>query len=216
MPYSYDLWQRKDSDESGCPQGASSSTTTRATITMIFRKGPTIPLPESFYMYKDLKMLFGDETPSVRLFKAKLCKLSEEEQTFYHKAALEAAFFDWESLPPRYRDFITRLFSHQKQKTLDYLLRSTVMGSLRFDPIDPELLQQVFSLVEGKQENGYEPSYPELAFAFLLAFKVDYSVKYFTRLLRENKLLEDDFWYLLERVKHGNEPGRQHGDGDVK
>lgn len=163
-------------------------------------------------MYEDLKKLFGDETPSVSLFKRKLKKLCKEEQAFYRKAALSAAFFEWESLTPRYQEFITRLFKHKWQKTLDYLLQSTVMGSLRFQPIDPELLQQVITLVEGKQENGYKPSYPELAFAFLLAFKVDYSVKYFTRLLRENKLLEDDFWYLVERVRHGNEPGRLSDD----
>ena len=176
-----------------------------------FREGQTFSLPGSI-MYEDLKKLFGDETPSAKLFKTKLRKLSEEEQTFYRKAALEAAFFDWENLPPRYQYFITSLFKHKWQKTLDYLLHSTVMGSPRFQPVDPELLQQVVTLVEGKQENGYSPSYPKLAFAFLLAFKVDYSVKYFTKRLRENKLLEDDFWYLVERVRHGNEPGRLSDD----
>lgn len=86
------------------------------------------------------------------------------------------------------------------------------MGSLRFDPLEPELLQQMITLLEGKQENGYIPSFPHLAFVFLLAFEVDYSVKYFTKLLRMNKLLEDDFIYLLERVRHDNENGRFHND----
>lgn len=174
---------------------------------MLSGRDKLFPLPESI-MYDDLKKLFGEETPSVKLFKSKLNQLSEEEQTFYRKAALSAAFFDWETLPPRYQDFITRLFTHRWQKTLDYLLRSTVMGSLRFEPLDPELLQQVFALVEGKQANGDMPSFPHLAFAFLMAFKVDYSVKYFTKLLRKNKLLEEDFWYIYGRVGHGNEPGR--------
>lgn len=164
-------------------------------------------------MYEDLKKLFGaDETPSASLFITKLKRLSKEEQTFYHEAALRAAFFDWDTLPPRYKLFITRLFTHEWKKTLDYLLLHTVMGTLRFDPLDPELLQQVVTLVEGKQENGYMPSFPHLAFSFLLAFKVDYSVKYFTKLLRENKLLEEDFWYLLKRVRHGDEPGRLSDD----
>lgn len=163
-------------------------------------------------MYDDLKKLFGEETPSVALFKTKLDELSEEEQIFYRKAALSAAFFDWENLPPRYQYFITCLFSHRWQKTLDYLLHSTVMGSLRFEPLDPELLQQVVTLVEGKQANGDMPSFPHLAFTFLLAFKVDYSVKYFAKLLRKNKLLEEDFWYLYNRVSHGNEPGRTKED----
>lgn len=86
------------------------------------------------------------------------------------------------------------------------------MGSLRFDPLEPELLQQILTLLEGKQENGYIPSFPHLTFVFLLGFEVDYSVKYFTKLLRMNKLLEDDFMYLLERVRHDNENGRLRND----
>lgn len=163
-------------------------------------------------MYSELKELFGEETPSVKLFKAKLKELSEDKQTFYYEAALRAAFFDWGNLPSRYQYFISCLFAHNWQKTLNYLLHSTVMGSLRFDPLEPELLQQILTLLEGKQENGYIPSFPHLAFVFLLGFEVDYSVKYFTKLLRMNKLLEDDFMYLLERVRHDNENGRLRND----
>lgn len=158
-------------------------------------------------MYKELKELFGTDTPSVRLFKIKLKELSKEEQTFYHQAALRAAFFDWEKMPDRYRLFITHLFMHKWQITLDYLLHSTVMGSLRYESLDPKLLQQVVTLLEDKKEDGSMPSFPHLAFVFMLAFKEDYSVKYFSKQLRDNKLLEEDFLYLLDRVKHGNEPG---------
>lgn len=163
-------------------------------------------------MYKELKELFGTDTPSVRLFKIKLKKLSKEEQTFYHRAALQAAFFDWEIMSDRYRLFISHLFSHNWQKTLDYLLHSTVMGSLRFELLDPELFQQVVTLLEGKQEDGYTPSFPHLAFVFMLAFKEDYSVKYFSKQLRENKLLKEDFCYLLERAKLGNDPQQPSDD----
>lgn len=157
-------------------------------------------------MYEELKKLFGTDTPSVRLFKIKLKEFSEEEQTFYHQAALHAVFFDWRIMSDRYRLFVTHLFTHNWQMTLDYLLHSTVMGSLRFELLDPKLLQQVITLLEGKQEDGYTPSFPHLAFVFMLAFKEDYSVKYFSKQLRENKLLEEDFWHLLERIRHGNEP----------
>lgn len=163
-------------------------------------------------MYTDLKKLFGADTPSVRQFKAKLAKLSDEEQSFYRKAALEAAFFDWGIMPPRYQEFMTDLFTHDWQKTLNYLLHSTVMGSLRFELLDPELLQQVVTLLEGKQEDGYMPSFPHLAFVFMLAFRVDCSIEVFRKLLRTNRLLEEDFWYLYERTRHGNEPGKLEHD----
>lgn len=162
-------------------------------------------------MYKDLKNLFGEDTPTVRLFVSKLKNLSEEEQHFYYRAALSAAFFDWVNLPKRYQLFITHLFAHDRQKTLDYLLRSTVLGTLRFESLDPTLLRQVISLLEGKQENGDMPSFPKLGFSFLLAFHVDYSLKYFSALLRESKLQEDDYWHLLERVRHDNERGKLPG-----
>lgn len=138
--------------------------------------------------------------------------MSVEEQAFYRRAALEAAFFDWERLPPRYRSFITHLFKTNRQKTLDYFLHHTVLGSLRFDLKDPVLFQQILSLLEADKENNNMPSLPELSFAFLLAFKSDYCVKYFCKLLRENKLPEEDFWHLLERVKHNNEPKKQPND----
>lgn len=163
-------------------------------------------------MYTDLKKLFGAGTPSVRQFKAKLAKFSDEEQSFYRKAALEAAFFDWGNMPPRYQEFMTDLFTHDRQKTLNYLLHSTVMGSLRFELLDSELLQQVVTLLEGKQEDGYMPSFPHLAFVFMLAFRVDCSIEVFRKLLRTNTLLEEDFWFLCERIRHGNEPGKLEHD----
>lgn len=155
--------------------------------------------------------MFGASTPSVRQFKAKLATFSDEKQVFYRRAALETAFFDWENMPPRYQEFITDLFTHQWQKTLDYLLHSTVLGALRFEPLEPELLQQVVTLLEGKQENGYMPSFPHLAFVFMLAFRVDYSVDVFRKRLRTNSLLSEDFVYMLELLRHGNEPGQTEG-----
>lgn len=163
-------------------------------------------------MYKNLKELFGTESPTVRLFKAKLEKLSEEEQTFYRRAAVSAAFLDWENLPARYQYFLTCLFARDWQKTLDFLLHSTVMGSLRFEPIEPETLQQVVTFVEGRRDDGYIPSYMHLAFVYMLAFKTNCSLKYFSKLLRVNKLEVDDFWYLLEQIRIDNEPGHVRKD----
>lgn len=171
-------------------------------------RGQTIPYFRQVIMYREIKDLFGKDTPSVKQFKVRLAKLSDEEQSYYHRAALEAAFFDWENMPSRYREFMTDLFTHNWQKTLKYLLHSTVMGSLRFELLDPELLQQVVTLLEGKQEDGYMPSFPHLAFVFMLAFRVDCSIEVYRKRLRTNTLLEEDFWYMLERVRHGNDPGR--------
>lgn len=83
---------------------------------MLTGRGQTIPASGKYFMYEDLKKLFGTKTPSAKQFKAKLKMLSEEEQCFYRKAALEAAFLDWENMPPRYQEFMTDLFIHRWQK----------------------------------------------------------------------------------------------------
>ena len=99
------------------------------TLVCAFRQGETIPLSESI-MYTKLKELFGRKTPSVKMFKLLLENLPEPEQELYKKAAVDTAFCDWENTPPRYQLFLTDLFQHQWQKSLDYLLHKTVIGSL--------------------------------------------------------------------------------------
>ena len=106
-------------------------------------------------MYTKLKELFGTKTPSVRMFKSLLGNLPESEQLIYKKAAVDTAFCDWENTPERYRLFLGDLFQHHWQKTLDYLLNKTVFGLLGYDLQQPELLRKVFSLLEGKKENGF-------------------------------------------------------------
>lgn len=92
-------------------------------------------------MYNDMKILFGKEVPSVRKFKGKLSYLSPEEQAFYYKAAYEAAFCDWEEMSKSYRSFLTHLFKHCWQKTLDFLHKQTVLGTLVYELQDSGLLQ---------------------------------------------------------------------------
>ena len=130
-------------------------------------------------MYTKLKELFGTKTPSVRMFKSLLGNLPESEQLIYKKAAVDTAFCDWENTPERYRLFLGDLFQHHWQKTLDYLLNKTVFGLLGYDLQQPELLRKVFSLLEGKKENGFMPSYLHLSFVYLLAFHENKSVEYF-------------------------------------
>ena len=104
------------------------------------------------------------------MFKSLLENLPEPEQELYKKAAVDTAFCDWENTPPRYRLFLTDLFQHHWQKSLDFLLYKTVIGSLGYELQQPELLRKVFSLLEGKREDGFMPSYLHLSFVLLLVF----------------------------------------------
>ncbi|MFV0582626.1 MAG: hypothetical protein ACK5N4_11335 [Parabacteroides gordonii] len=149
-------------------------------------------------MYNKLKELFGTEVPSVTMFKSLLENLPESEQEVYKKAAVSAAFCDWAAMPQYYRDFLTRLFFHDKQKTLNYFLKETVLGSLRYELREPKLIQKLFTYVEGRQDDGYEPSYIRLSFTLLSAFRIDKSVEYYGDILSKNDLTLDDFAYLFE------------------
>ena len=99
-------------------------------------------------MYKDLKVLFGKEKPSVRKFNLKLRTLPPEEQARYYKAACDTAFTEWDRLPQSYRTFLRDLLLHDKQRTADYLRRETVLGVLAYPLREPELLRRVFALLE--------------------------------------------------------------------
>lgn len=157
-------------------------------------------------MYNKLKELFGTAVPSVRMFKSLLKNLPESEQEVYKKAAVSAAFCDWAVLPQYYRDFLTRLFFHDKQKTLDYLLKETVLGSLRYKLHEPKLMQKLFTYVEGNQDD-YEPFLIRLSFSMLLAFQIDKSVEYYADMLSQNGLTSDDFTYFIElRDNWDNDP----------
>lgn len=162
-------------------------------------------------MYTKLKELFGTKTPSVRMFKSLLGNLPESEQLIYKKAAVDTAFCDWENTPERYRLFLGDLFQHHWQKTLDYLLTKTVLGLLGYDLQQPELLRKVFSLLEGKKENGFMPSYLHLSFVYLLAFHENKSVEYFGDLLREG-ITSDDLCELFDLWNADNESGHLPAD----
>lgn len=158
-------------------------------------------------MYKDLETLFGKGvTPSVKKFAAKLSKLTEQEQQFYHQAAREAAFCEWENLNVRYRTFLTNLFTRDWTRTLAFLHRQTVLGSLMYELQEPALLQRIVALLEGKKD-CYNPSFIHLSFALHLSFSFPGSVEYFGDKLRTARATTDDLFYLMDLMHLDNESG---------
>ena len=144
-------------------------------------KGEIIKAPfRPFFMYHELKKLFGGKKPSVRKFNLALRALSLEEQNRYYKVAYDAAFTKWDTLPQSYQTFLRDLLMHDKQRTADYLRRHTVLGVL---------------------------GYP-LAFALLLVFPYPETIDYLSDKLRLERLTTDDLCELLDRMRLDNEPGR--------
>ena len=113
-------------------------------------------------MYKELKALFGGRKPSVRKFTLALQTVPSEEQSRYYKAAYDAAFTEWDTLPQSYQTFLRDLLMHDKQRTADYLRRHTVLGVLGYPLREPELLRRLLALLEQGTA-----SYRHLAFVLL-------------------------------------------------
>ena len=154
-------------------------------------------------MYQDLKKLFGGKKPSVRKFNLALQALPSEEQSRYHKAAYDAAFSEWGTLPRSYQTFLRDLLLHDKQRTADYLRRKTVLGVLAYPLREPELLRRVLALLEQGAS-----SYRHLAFVLLLLFPYMETIDYLSDKLRLEHLTTDDLCELLDRMQLDNEPGR--------
>ena len=154
-------------------------------------------------MYKELKALFGGKKPSVRKFNLALRALSLEEQNRYYKAAYDTAFTKWDTLPQSYRTFLRDLLLHDKQRTVDYLRRHTVLGVLGYPLREPKLLRRLLALLEQGTV-----SYRHLAFVLLLLFPYMETVDYLSDKLRLERLTTDDLCELLDRIQLDNEPGR--------
>ena len=154
-------------------------------------------------MYKELKALFGGRKPSVRKFNLALQTVPSEEQSRYYKAAYDAAFTEWDTLPQSYQTFLRDLLMHDKQRTADYLRRHTVLGVLGYPLREPELLRRLLALLEQGTA-----SYRHLAFVLLLLFPYTETVDYLSDKLRLERLTTDDLCELLDRMRLDNEPGR--------
>ena len=89
-------------------------------------------------MYEELRALFGKEKPSVSKFETILSELPPVRRLYYHRLAYKVALCEWEYLTVRYQLFLTHFFTRDWQRTLDYLLENTVLGTLQFELQEPE------------------------------------------------------------------------------
>ena len=157
-------------------------------------------------MYEELKALFGKETPSVRKFQKILNELPPVRRLHYLQLAYKAAFCEWDVMNVRYRLFLTHLFTRDWQRTLNFLLESTVLGTLQFDLQEPEIIQRFIGQLENP-ENSPNPSFLHLAFSLSLVFPYPWSVGYLGDKLRTQILTSEDLLRLNKDTLLGSDPG---------
>lgn len=164
-------------------------------------------------MYDELKALFGKEAPSVSKFQTILSDLPPVRRLYYLRLAYKAAFCEWDVMTVRYQIFLTRLFTRDWQRTLDFLLEYTVLGTLRTELREAEIIQRFIGQMESR-DPGNKPSFVHLAFSLLLVFPYNWSVEYLGDLLREKHLTAEDLNMLNDETRITNEPG--HKEPKVK
>lgn len=160
-----------------------------------------------FYrMYDILKELFGKQKPSVKKFEVILSELPPVRRLYYRWLAYKVALCEWDYLTVDYKIFLTNFITHDRQRSLDFLLEHTVLGMLRFDLQEADIIQRFIGLMEGKAF-GHESTFVHLAFSLQFAFSYNYNIEYFGDKLRTNILTATDLNWLNDNVPITNEPG---------
>lgn len=95
---------------------------------------------------------------------------------------------------------------HDRQRTLDFLLEKTVLGTLQFDLQKPEIIQRFIGQMENPQGSS-KPSFLHLAFSLSLVFPYPWTIGYLGDKLRTQTLTAEDLNWLNDKTKIGNEPG---------
>ncbi|WP_288207352.1 hypothetical protein [uncultured Parabacteroides sp.] len=124
------------------------------------------------------------------------------------RLAYKAAFSEWDIMTVRYQVFLTRLFTRDRQRTLNFLLEYTVLGTLRFDLQQPDIILRFIAQME-KRRPDYKPSLVHLAFSLLLTLSYKGSVEYLGDQLREKWLTAEDLNMLNDKTLITNEPGHK-------
>lgn len=157
-------------------------------------------------MYDTLKALFDKKKPSVSKFETLLSELPPVRRLYYRQLAYKVALCEWDYLTVEYQTFLTNFITHDWQRSADYLLEHTVLGELRFDLQEPDIIQRFIGLMEGRAF-GHKASFVHLAFSLRLTFSYNYDIEYFGDKLRSKILTATDLNMLKGCTPVTNEPG---------
>ena len=138
------------------------------------------------FTIKRLQSVLGTEKPTVALFETALSKMTEKEAEKFRKEMYRFSFSHWRQMPAYYRRFFRKLFIHDRGSLLNYLLKETPLGVLRYELRLPKLLIKVLNLLErAKKGTGKRLSYRHLAFSLSLAFSYNLSLNTLSEYLGE-------------------------------
>jgi len=139
------------------------------------------------FTIKRFQSVLGTEKPTVALFEKALSEMKEKDAIKFRNEMYRFAFTYWRRMPAYYRRFLRKLFIHDRGSLLNYLLKETPLGVLRYELRLPKLVIKVLNLLERtKKGTGKRLSYRHLAFSLSLAFSYNLSLKTLSEYLSES------------------------------
>jgi hypothetical protein len=138
------------------------------------------------FTIKKIQRALGDEKPTVALFDAAVAAMTEKEAAKFRKEMYRFSFSHWREMPASFRRFFRKLFIHDRGSLLNYLLKETPLGVLRYELRLPKLLLKVLHVLEiPKKSEGKRLSYRHLAFSLSLVFNYNFSLNTLSEYLGE-------------------------------
>ncbi|WP_106830647.1 hypothetical protein [Parabacteroides pacaensis] len=150
--------------------------------------------------------LFAGQIPSVKRFYELLSERTDEERGAYLEFAYREALSNWDGQNERYHTFFERLVVHDRQPFLNYLLNHTILGGLRYDLQEPELMQKLLHVMEQSLRDD-KTSSVSLAFSYQLCFVCALKLSTLTKYIRTSRMDTDEILELFRRVEIHNVDG---------
>lgn len=129
-------------------------------------------------------LLGGVNRPTVALYESAIAKLTEKEAEQLNKELFRLSFGYWSELPDYYRRFFLRLYIHDRERLLRYVLQETPLGEMRYKLHKPDLFIQLMHGMEASRKDK-KVSYRHLSISLLLGFEFRFTPETLNKYLKQ-------------------------------
>jgi len=154
---------------------------------------------------KRVRRALGVRTPSVPKYKKAIKKLTEQEVEQLRCDIFSLAFVYWGNLNDNNADhrdfkvFLMRFFRNDRQLVQDYIMKHTILGSIRYKPQHPDLFISMLHIIE--EVNTIKGmSCKHLSSAVLMVFDFDLKVNTFTNYISSDRIDAERIMELTGKI----------------
>ena len=148
---------------------------------------------------KRVQMVFGTKKITLSSFRNALKTLPEKEREMLRRDVFALAFLYWPELAKYQQDYVETILSHEREMLITYLVKNTVLGSLRYPVRDRESFLK-FIHIFSKSKMNRKLSKRHLAFSLLLGFDIPLRFRTLAEYIHRKKPDTDDVCGFVERL----------------